>query len=235
MTEISYDRIILSIQECFVFKIPPLRAAAGYRAEEWDLENPLTTCFLRLYQAESIVRLVLFNYKDQTNRNTNDENLSLFAECIIEIKPNESIESYIDEVVDSSRYFVIKLKDPKSTRVLRLGIGFRERESAFDLRGSLNECIRYVNRMDLANKLSSGEIVKDSINNNPENISKDASLLLTSRDLTIKTGTKISLSSNGLKSRKKDVTSDEINGSNYSNQNLTESSIPDDEWGDFIS
>jgi hypothetical protein len=49
---------------------------------------------------------------------------------------------------------VIRVKDPKSSRTTLIGIGFRERDQAFDFKNALNEYIRYIDRSNLANKLS---------------------------------------------------------------------------------
>jgi hypothetical protein len=71
------------------------------------------------------------------------------------VKPGENILNFVDGVIDSSRYFVVRIKDPKSTRTTMVGIGFRDREVAFDLKNSLNEYVKFVNRMDLAAQLAS--------------------------------------------------------------------------------
>lgn len=47
-----------------------------------------------------------------------------------------------------------RIKDPASQRSVSIGIGFRERETAFDFKSSLNEYVRYVDRMSTANKMS---------------------------------------------------------------------------------
>ena len=59
------------------------------------------------------------------------------------MKPKEDVIAFVDAVIDSSRYYVIKLKDPSSTKTLNIGIGFRERETAFDFKSALNEYVRY--------------------------------------------------------------------------------------------
>ena len=41
---------------------------------------------------------------------------------IVAVKPGENILSFFDGVVDSSRYYVIRLKDPHSTRSTTIGI-----------------------------------------------------------------------------------------------------------------
>jgi hypothetical protein len=45
-------------------------------------------------------------------------------------------------------------QDPKSSRTTLIGIGFRERESAFDFKNCLNEYIRFIDRMNLADRLT---------------------------------------------------------------------------------
>lgn len=71
----SPEIIVLSVRECFVYKIPPLRTASGhrsfifyvttfsnilrlslnFRAEDWKLETPLFTGCLKIFQADSKV------------------------------------------------------------------------------------------------------------------------------------------------------------------------------------
>lgn len=98
------------------------------------------------------------------------------------MKPGESITTFVDGVIDSSRYYVLRIKDPKSSRTTLignemhlvsydlsnlfgvLGIGFRERETAFDFKSALNEYIKYVDRLHLAQKLSASSDNQDEKN-----------------------------------------------------------------------
>jgi hypothetical protein len=76
----------------------------------------------------------------------------------------------VDGVIDSSRYYAVRIKDPKSNRTTNIGIGFRDREQAFDFKNCLNEYIRYVDRNNLASKLtllSHGEDAGDLSNSVP--------------------------------------------------------------------
>lgn len=79
-----------------------------------------------------------------------------------EVKPGENILNFVDGVIDSSRYFVIRIKDPNSSRTTWLGVGFRERDQAFDFKNCLNEYVKFINRMHLANQLSSSSGVSES-------------------------------------------------------------------------
>ena len=51
---------------------------------------------------------------------------------------------YITPVLDSSRYFRVSVKDPRSDRVASLGIGFREKEAAYSFTAALQDFARSV-------------------------------------------------------------------------------------------
>lgn len=61
-------------------------------------------------------------------------------------------------MIDSSRYYVVRIKDPKSARTTLIGVGFREREDAFDLKNCLNDYVKFINRMDLASQLAAAPL-----------------------------------------------------------------------------
>ena len=148
------EQVVLCIPEVFVYKVPPLRTASGHRAEEWGLANPLFTGYLRVLQADTKLRIVVYAYRDSTKLLASDENLAKFGECPVEVAPHGDVTSFVDSVIDSSRYYVLRIKDPASSRTTLLGIGFREREVAFDFKSVLNEYVRYVDRVDAAKKLA---------------------------------------------------------------------------------
>ena len=125
-----------------------------------------------MVQNNNLLSIRLYNYKNAASMADNDDNLVLFGECPIEVQPKGSIltlfETYncltdsligdiiqfVDAVIDSSRYYVIRLKDPNSTRTTLIGIGFRDRETSFDFKNILNEFVRYIDRMAQAEKLA---------------------------------------------------------------------------------
>lgn len=68
----------------------------------------------------------------------------LFALCSIDIVNNNNqaqqhkkLEHYVEAVVDSTRYFVIRVTDEKAGREALIGLGFRDREEAGDFRAAL--------------------------------------------------------------------------------------------------
>ncbi|CAM9806718.1 unnamed protein product, partial [Ectocarpus fasciculatus] len=141
---------LLSIKECFIFKVPPLKSASGHRAEDWGIDKPLMTGHLKVGMSSTAHRNA-----DPENSSFTDDNLVTFAECPIIVKPQEDITPFVDAVIDSSRYYVLRIKDPNhATRSAIIGIGFRERDIALDFKHVLNEYVRYVGRMAQAQELA---------------------------------------------------------------------------------
>ena len=151
----EFEQVVLKLADVFVFKIPPLRSASGHRAEDWDLEKPLFTGYLKVYQSDQKLFVRIYQILNGYSRTPNDENLQFFAECPVEIKPNETVTNFIDAVIDSSRYFALKIKDRKTLKTALIGIGWQDRDPAFEFKNCLNEYIRYVSRMATASNQSS--------------------------------------------------------------------------------
>ena len=61
-----------------------------------------------MFQTDDRLRIVLYRYKDPENSSATDDNLVTFAECPIIVKPHEDITPFVDAVIDSSRYYVLR-------------------------------------------------------------------------------------------------------------------------------
>lgn len=72
--------------------------------------------------------------KDLTVKLLDANSGQLFAQCSV---PNGDHESYIERVTDSSRYFVLKITN--GARHAFIGLGFEERNDAFDFTASLSD------------------------------------------------------------------------------------------------
>ena len=124
-----------------------------YRAEDWDLANPMLTGCLKIFQKNMKLIITIYRYKDTNPTtasllpDTSDDRLEVFCECPIDLKPQENIIPFVDAVIDSSRYYVMRVKDPNSNRSMLLGVGFRERDQSFDFKNCLNDYTRFVDRM----------------------------------------------------------------------------------------
>jgi len=132
-----------SAEEVYVYKIPPLKTSGGHRADDWNLATPLKTCSLLVEKHGDKLHLIFRFLQNESDPNS----WTLFACSKIDLKREEngqklSLEYFVENVVDSSRYFVLRIVDDKSGREARIGFGFRDRDEATDFR----ECLQYFMR-----------------------------------------------------------------------------------------
>ncbi|KAH9945838.1 adaptin ear-binding coat-associated protein 1, partial [Epithele typhae] len=108
-------------REVSVYKIPPLKANEGHRAQEWgDLGQPLWKGRIRIIERSSGVAL---QFEDVN---------TVFAKADYDpAKPG------VEAVLDSSRYFVIRVED--NGRKAYIGMGFLERTDSFDFNVALQD------------------------------------------------------------------------------------------------
>ncbi|KIL69853.1 hypothetical protein M378DRAFT_157084 [Amanita muscaria Koide BX008] len=117
------ESILYIAREASVFKIPPLKANEGHRAGDWgDLGNPLWKGRLRIIERSNGVSL---QFEDATTG-------ELFATATYD-PDRPSVEA----VLDSSRYFVIRVED--AGRKAYIGMGFLERSESFDFNVALQD------------------------------------------------------------------------------------------------
>lgn len=119
----DYERVLLVKQEVFVYRIPPRQSNRGYKAADWNLQNPDWTGRLRVVAKAGNCYIKL-----------EDKAGDLFAQCPVEQYPGVAVEA----VMDSSRYFVIRIQDD-SGRNAFIGIGFADRSDSFDLNVALQD------------------------------------------------------------------------------------------------
>eukprot|EP01041_Mallomonas_annulata_P009249 gene9249-19199_t len=201
----NFEQTLLTVQECFVYKVPPLRTASGHRAEDWGLDKPIFTGCLKVFQTDTKLKVSIYRFIDATTVLTTPENITLFAECHIEVKPKEDITAFVDAVIDSSRYYVVKIQDPKNpTRSVFIGIGFREREVAFDFKNALNDYVRYVDRMAMAEQMAHLTVAAEEFEHQQQqhdNNGQGSGLTRPVSNLAIKEGDKIKVPIKGGKRR----------------------------------
>ncbi|GJE87130.1 adaptin-ear-binding coat-associated protein [Phanerochaete sordida] len=121
--EDEIESILYIGREVSVFKIPPLKKNEGHRAQEWgDLGNPLWKGRLRIIERKSGVAI---QFEDV---NTGE----LFAKAEYDpAKPS------VEAVLDSSRYFVVRVED--GGKRAYIGMGFLERSDSFDFNVALQD------------------------------------------------------------------------------------------------
>ncbi|KAJ3356244.1 hypothetical protein GGF32_001565 [Allomyces javanicus] len=149
-----------------IFRLPPRPSARGYRAQDWD-PNTVWRGRLRVlsltFPTPSAARAYALNtgptgptvcvlrIEDTT---TGD----LFGEAILRGRARGD-EAAVEPVIDSSRYFVVRLSDRASGRHAFVGMGFAERSDAFDLNVALMDFEKAV-KYDLALEEAGGDHAK---------------------------------------------------------------------------
>ena len=136
---------LMNVDECFVYKIPPMATSGGHRAEQWDLGKPFQTCGLQVERRDHDLYLLF----------TTENHTKLFAMS----KMHETIGKSVEAVVDSSRYFVTHISS-KDNKTAMIGFGFRERDVAIDLLGNLQQFQKSIEREMQAKNMKVAEIPK---------------------------------------------------------------------------
>lgn len=128
----SLEHTLLIVREVHVYKIPARSTSGGYKCAEWLVSDRIWSGRLRNVSLKDRCEIRL---EDVTSG-------ELFACCpVYPGKRDASIES----VVDSSRYFVIRIDDGRGHHAF-LGLGFNERSEAFDFNVAIGDHEKHVLR-----------------------------------------------------------------------------------------
>mmetsp|Transcript_11114 Transcript_11114/g.32152 ORF Transcript_11114/g.32152 Transcript_11114/m.32152 type:complete len:167 (+) Transcript_11114:288-788(+) len=131
---------LLGIAECFMYRLPK-GSASPYRADGWPLTKPLQCVSLRVERRGDVLLLIFtYTHGDVGARGQQ----KLFALCPIDIvnqteSEKRKVDHFVEAVLDSTRYFVVRVKDEKANREAMIGLGFRDREEAGDFRAALTK------------------------------------------------------------------------------------------------
>ncbi|KAG1891443.1 hypothetical protein F4604DRAFT_1706353 [Suillus subluteus] len=110
------ESILYIAREISVYKIPHLKANEGHRANDWgDLAQPLWKGRLRIVEKSNGAALM---FEDAQ------------TELVFARAPYDALKPCVESVLDSSRYFVIRVED--SGKKAYIGMGFAERTDSFD-------------------------------------------------------------------------------------------------------
>uniref|UniRef100_A0A2P2K2X9 NECAP PHear domain-containing protein n=1 Tax=Rhizophora mucronata TaxID=61149 RepID=A0A2P2K2X9_RHIMU len=126
------EHTLLVVREVSVYKIPPRSTSGGYKCGEWLQSDKIWSGRLRVVSC-----------KDRCEIRLEDPNSGeLFAACFVQ--PGKR-ENSVETVLDSSRYFVLKIEDGRGKHAF-IGLGFAERNEAFDFNVALSDHDKYVRR-----------------------------------------------------------------------------------------
>jgi hypothetical protein len=128
----GFEHTLLVVREVAVYKIPPRTTSGGYKCGEWLQSDKIWSGRLRVISRKDRCEIRL------EEPNSGD----LFAACFV--FPGQR-EGSVEPVLDSSRYFVLKIEDGQGKHAF-IGLGFTERNEAFDFNVALSDHEKYVRR-----------------------------------------------------------------------------------------
>lgn len=128
----TFEHTLLVVREVSVYKIPPLTTSGGYKCGEWLQSDKIWSGRLRVVSC-----------KDRCEIRLEDPNSGdLFAACFVD---NGRRDNSVEPCLDSSRYFVLRIEDGRGKHAF-VGLGFAERNEAFDFNVALSDHEKYVRR-----------------------------------------------------------------------------------------
>ncbi|KAJ4803301.1 Adaptin ear-binding coat-associated protein 1 [Rhynchospora pubera] len=128
----AFEHTLLVVREVSVYKIPPRASSGGYKCGEWLQSDKIWSGRLRVVSCGTRCEVRL---EDPASG-------ELFAACFVH--PGQREQS-VETVLDSSRYFVIKIEDGTGKHAF-VGLGFNERNEAFDFNVALSDHEKYLKR-----------------------------------------------------------------------------------------
>lgn len=135
------ELVLFQVSECYVYLIPPRKSAASYRADEWNVNKWAWEGTLKVISRgeECIIRLA--------DKTTGD----LYARAFL----RDGEQHPVEPVIDSSRYFVLRVEENLGGRLRHafIGIGFRERTEAYDFQAALHDHMKYLNKKKTAEEM----------------------------------------------------------------------------------
>lgn len=135
------ELVLFQVSECYVYLIPPRKSAASYRADEWNVNKWAWEGTLKVISKgdECIIRLA--------DKTTGD----LYARAFL----RDGEPHPVEPVIDSSRYFVLRVEENLGGRLRHafIGIGFRERTEAYDFQAALHDHMKYLNKKKTAEEM----------------------------------------------------------------------------------
>jgi serine/threonine kinase 38 len=128
----ALEHTLLIVREVSVYKIPARSSSGGYKCAEWLQSDKIWTG-----------RLKVISLKEKCEVRLEDPNTGeLFAAC--PVLPGKR-DATVENVADSSRYFVLRIDDGRGKHAF-IGLGFAERNEAFDFNVALSDHEKYVKR-----------------------------------------------------------------------------------------
>jgi len=127
------EQTLCIIPECSVWLATARSSAQGHKAKDWQVESkpPIWEGRIRVVAKGEVCRIIL------EDKNTG----KIFATCVA---TDEKGIDNVEPVLDSSRYYAMRIQDEESGRTANIGVGFSDRSFSFDFKAALQDHKRIV-------------------------------------------------------------------------------------------
>ncbi|GAV87792.1 LOW QUALITY PROTEIN: DUF1681 domain-containing protein, partial [Cephalotus follicularis] len=127
--EESMEHTLLVVLEVSVYKIPPRSTSGGYKCGE-SLQSD------KIWSG----RVQVVSCGEWEFRLEDPNSGELFASCFMKLGQREAA---VESVLDLSQYFMLKIEDGSEKHAF-IGLGFAERNEAFDFNVSLSDHEKHI-------------------------------------------------------------------------------------------
>lgn len=248
---------LMNLSELHVYSVPKSQLPGEYKAKFWGKDNDLSQPYFTGNGKVIIKNEILYIQIFRKNNDTSKGNV-LFATCPIDLsKDDDKYDSklmyFCEPVTDSSRYYVLRIRDPSGKREAKIGIGFSERDDSSNFLMCLQDQVRYIKRARLAGEDDIFDLMSKDFEGDD-----NTSELVDRPDYSIREGDtiKINLGKSKKKKSKKSKSSqstgflapppaviggeslandDAVAGVATTKSNSELNEFEDDEWGDFTT
>jgi hypothetical protein len=131
------ERLLFASPDVHVYKIPPRQSASGYKAGDWE-GNLIWGGRCTVYGCGTVASIRL------EDKSTGEP----FAVCKVQTGPGAP--QAVERVLDSSRYFVLRIVDEATGKHAFIGMGFTERSEAFDFQVALQDFAKHSGSSDVS-------------------------------------------------------------------------------------
>ncbi|GIQ79560.1 adaptin ear-binding coat-associated protein 1 NECAP-1 [Kipferlia bialata] len=134
MDPADFEQTVAIIPEAHAYKVPPMRDIRGFLCAGWKEED-------NIFRG----RLSVKTMGDSLSVEMIKPDGALFTKVPVTF---EDFAPLLEKAHDSSRYFILIVKDQASGRTAHIGLGFPSREDAFDFKVALQDHGKYLRRKE---------------------------------------------------------------------------------------
>ncbi|KAK8814238.1 hypothetical protein WA158_008100 [Blastocystis sp. Blastoise] len=140
----DFEQITFRYDECFVYKVPERQFNLSYHALDWGLDKPLAICSITVSVSEDSCYIRF--YKNENGVHATDPLAESIIKLDFESDIKDKLDFFCEPTIDSSRYFVVRIYNKQLNKTTFMGMGFRDRSTAFNFRASLDDYCSSVHR-----------------------------------------------------------------------------------------